>query len=125
MEHPDITIIVDRDIYFLQHYLVESLSRCTSKLTIVVLQNSPTLTKVTEEWKKKQLVDQWEIICSKDTQRTDLDIKKQIDGKIKITFKSEHYEKMEERFNSLSNNEDETKESKMKSLAKNLIAQNR
>ena len=125
LEHPDITIIVDRDIYFLQHYLVESLSRCTSKLTIVVLQNSPTLTKVTEEWKKKQLVDQWEIICSKDTQRTDLDIKKQKDGKIKITFKSEHYEKMEERFNSLSNNEDETKESKMKSLAKNLIAQNR
>ena len=125
LEHPEITIIVDRDIYFLQHYLVESLSRCTSKLTIVVLQNSPTLTKVTEEWKKKQLVDQWEIICSKDTQRTDLDIKKQKDGKIKITFKSEHYEKMEERFNSLSNNEDETKESKMKSLAKNLIAQNR
>ena len=70
VEHPEITIIADRDIYFLQHYLVESLARCTSKLTVVVLQNSTTLTKVLEEWKKNQLVDQWKIICSKDTQRT-------------------------------------------------------
>ena len=49
LEHPEITIIVDRDIYFLQHYLVESIARCTSKLSVVVLQNSTTLTKVTEE----------------------------------------------------------------------------
>ena len=77
LEHPEITIIVDRDIYFLQHYLVESLARCTSKLTVVVLQKSTTLTKVLEEWKKNQLVDHWKIICSKDTQRTDLDVKKQ------------------------------------------------
>ena len=98
LEHPDITIIVDRDIYFLQHYLVESLARCTSKLTVVVLQKSTTLTKVLEEWKKSQLVDHWKIICSKDTQRTDLDVKKQKNGKIEVTFESEHYEKMEERF---------------------------
>ena len=49
LEHPEIIIIVDRDIYFLQHYLVESIARCTSKLSVVVLQNSTTLTKVTEE----------------------------------------------------------------------------
>ena len=98
LEHPEITIIVDRDIYFLEHYLVESLARCTSKLTVVVLQKSTTLTKVLEEWKKNQLVDHWKIICSKDTQRTDLDVKKQKNGKIEVTFESEHYEKMEERF---------------------------
>ena len=124
LEHPEITIIVDRDIYFLQHYLVESLARCTSKLTVVVLQNSTTLTKVLEEWKKIS----WSINGKSFVARIHkehLDIKKQKNGKIEVTFESEHYEKMEERFNSLPNNEDETKESKMKSLAKNLIAQNR
>ena len=126
LEHPDITIIVDRDIYFLQHYLVESLARCTSKLTIVVLQNSATLTKVTEEWKKNQLVDQWKIICSKDTQRKDFDIKKKKDSKIiEVTFKSGYCGKMEDIFSGFSNKEDEINESKMKSHAKNLIEQNR
>ena len=126
LEHPDITIIVDRDIYFLQHYLVESLARCTSKLTIVVLQNSATLTKVTEEWKKNQLVDQWKIICSKDTQRKDFDIKKKKDSKIiEVTFKSGYYRNMEDTFICFSNKEDEINESKMKSHAKNLIEQNR
>ena len=126
LEHPDITIIVDRDIYFLQHYLVESLARCTSKLTIVVLQNSATLTKVTEEWKKNQLVDQWKIICSKDTQRKDFDIKKKKDSKIiEVTFKSGYYRNMKDTFICFSNKEDEINESKMKSHAKNLIEQNR
>ena len=128
LEHPEITIILDRDIYFLQHYLVESLARCTSKLTVVVTQNSTTLTKVTEEWKKNQLVDQWEITCSKgkDTQKYFFDIKKEKDGKIiKVTFKSEHYQKMEERFNDLSNNKDEINESRIKFIAKNSIEQSR
>ena len=126
LEHPDITIIVDRDIYFLQHYLVESLARCTSKLTIVVLQNSATLTKVTEEWKKNQLVDQWKIICSKDTQRKDFDIEEMKDSKIiEVTFKSGYCGKMEDIFSGFSNKEDEINESKMKSHAKNLIEQNR
>ena len=111
LEHSEITVIVYRDIYFLQPYLAESLTRCTSKLT-VVLQNSTTLTKITEEWKKSQLVDQWKVICSKDLQRNDFNIKKRKDD-------SEHYGKMEERFNDLLNNEDEVKESKMKSFAKN------
>ena len=56
VEHRDIEHrIVDRNIYFLQHYLVESLARCTSKITVVVLKNSTTLAKVTEEWKKKSI----------------------------------------------------------------------
>ena len=126
LEHPDITIIVDRDIYFLQHFLVEALARCTSKLTIVVLQNSATLTKVTEEWKKNELVDQWKIICSKDIQRKNFDIKKKKDSKIiEVTFKSGYCGKMEDIFSCFSNKEDEINESKMKSHAKNLIEQNR
>ena len=126
LEHLEITVIVDRDIYFLQPYLVESLSRCTSKLTIVVLQTSTTLTKITEEWKKNQLVDQWKVICSKDTQRRNFDIKKQDDDKIiEVTFKSEYYGIMEERFHDLLNHEDEVKESKRKSYAKNVIEQKR
>ena len=126
LEHPDITIIVDRDIYFLQHFLVEALARCTSKLTIVVLQNSAILTKVTEEWKKNELVDQWKIICSKDTQRKNFDIKKKKDSKIiEVTFKSGYCGKMEDIFSGFSNKEDEINESKMKSHAKNFIEQNR
>ena len=126
LEHPEIIVFLDRDIYFLQHYLVESFARCTSKLTVVVVQNSATLTKVTEEWKKNQLVNQWKTICNKDTQKKDFVIKKQkVDKIINVTFKEEYYVKLEERFNGLSTNKDETKESKMKSLAKNLIEQTR
>ena len=126
LEHPKITVVIDRDIYFLQHYLVESLARCTSKLTVVVLQNSKTLTKVTEEWKKNQLVNQWETICNKYTHKKDFIIEKQKDNKIiNVTFKEEYYEKLEERFNGLSTNKDVLKESKMKSFAKNVIEQTR
>ena len=118
LEHQKVTVYIDRDIYFLQHYLVESLSRCTSKLTVVVLQNSATLTKVTDEWKKKQLVNQWETICNKDTQKKNFVFKKQDDKVINGTFKFEYYGKLEEEFNALPTSKDE---SKMKSFAKNLL----
>ena len=124
LEHQRITVVIDRDIYYLQHYLVESLSRCTSKLRVVVLQNSATLTKVTDEWKKKQLVDQWKTICNKDTQKKKFVSKEQKDDKVingKVingTFKCEYYGKLEEIFNALPTSKDE---SKMKSFAKNLL----
>ena len=103
VEHCDIEHrIADRDIYFLQHYLVESLARCTSK------------------------INQWKIICSKNTQRKNFDIKKQEDDKIiEVAFKSEHYGKTEKRFDDLLNTEDEVKECKIKSFAKTVIEQNR
>ena len=119
LEHQRIIVVIDRDIYYLQHYLVESLSRCTSKLRVVVLQNSATLTKVTDEWKKKQLVDQWKTICNKDTQKKNFVSKEQKDDKvINGTFKCEYYGKLEEIFNALPTSKDE---SKMKSFAKNLL----
>ena len=126
-EHSKITVVIDRDIYFLQHYLVELLARCTSKLTIVVLQNSATLIKVTEDWKNKMLVSQWKTICNKEKEeRKDFVFKKQKDDNvINVNFKDECYRKLEKGFNGLSTNKDETNESKMKSFAKSLIEQKR
>ena len=60
LEHPLVTVLIDRDIHFVQHYLVEILARCTSKLDAVVVQNSTDLTKVTTAWKTESLVSQWE-----------------------------------------------------------------
>ena len=126
VEYPKVTVVIDRDIYFLQHYLAESLARCTSKLTIVVLQNSATLKNVTEEWKRSQLVNQWKTLCDKDTHTKKFVFKKQKDDKIiNVTFKDEYYGKLEDRFRGISANKDELKESKMKSYAKKIIEKTR
>ena len=126
LEHPKITVFIDRDIYFLQHYLVESLARCTSKLNVVVLKNSKTIIKVTNEWKNNQLVNQWKTICKNDTQRKKIIFKKQKKEKvITVTYQVEYYRKLEEKFNGLSTSKDETKESKMKPIAKIVLEQNR
>ena len=126
VEYPKVTVVIDRDIYFLQHYLAESLARCTSKLTIVVLQNSATLKNVTEEWKRSQLVNQWKTLCDKDTHKKNFVFKKQKDDKIiNVTFKDEYYGKLEDRFRGISANKDELKESKMKSYAKKIVEKTR
>ena len=126
LEHPKITVFIDRNIYFLQHYLVESLARCTSKLNVVVLKNSETIIKVTDQWKNNQLVNQWKTICKNDTQRKKIIFKKQKKEKvITVTYQVEYYGKLEEKFNGLSTSKDETKESKMKSIAKIVLEQNR
>ena len=123
LEHSNIIVFIDRNIYFLQHYLVEAVARCTSKLSIVVLQNSRALTKVTEDWKTNQLVSQCEIICNKDLKnKVNLTIDKSDNERIIATFKSEYCEKLEEKFNSISTNKDETK---MKIHAKKTIKQKR
>ena len=126
LEHPKITVFIDRNIYFLQHYLVESLARCTSKLNVVVLKNSETIIKVTDQWKNNQLVNQWKTICKNDTQRKNIIFKKQKKEKvITVTYQVEYYGKLEEKFNGLSTSKDETKESKMKPIAKIVLEQNR
>ena len=126
LEHPKITVFIDRNIYFLQHYLVESLARCTSKLNVVVLKNSETIIKVTDQWKNNQLVNQWKTICKNDTQRKKIIFKKQKKEKvITVTYQVEYYGKLEEKFNGLSTSKDETKESKMKPIAKIVLEQNR
>ena len=51
LEHPNFTVVIDRDIYYEQHYLVQTLVRCATGLYIVVLQNISTLKNVTAKWK--------------------------------------------------------------------------
>ena len=83
LEHSSVTIIIDQDIYSVQHYLVEAMARCTNKLNIVVLEESEALSKITAHWKEglngKQLVEPWkiqfkkgkkEVEYQKDTKRT-------------------------------------------------------
>ena len=108
LEYPRITVLIDRDIYFIQHFLVEALARCTSELEIIVLQNSSTLTKVIREWKAKKLVIQWKTeIFKKEILRKDYKIN--IDAEhniVKATFKSEYYKKLEEAFKLDYHNDD-------------------
>ena len=108
LEYPRITVLIDRDIYFVQHYLVETLARCTSELYIIVLKNSSTLTKVVTEWKMKKLVIQWKTeIFKKDTLRKDCKI--EIDAEhntISTTFKTGYYNKLVEASGLYSNDDD-------------------
>ena len=65
LENPAVTIVVDHDIYSLQHYLVEAMARCTTKLAVVVLERSPSLSGIIKKWMDgengKQLIDHWKI----------------------------------------------------------------
>ena len=73
LESPTVTIVVDHDIYSVQHYLVEAMARCTSKLAIVVLERSHTLSGIVKKWMDgvngKQLVDHWTIEMVMEEQR--------------------------------------------------------
>ena len=66
LEHPKITVVIDRNIYYVQHYLVETVARCTTDLCIVVLQNSSTLKRIIAEWKSKHVTEQRNIEITKD-----------------------------------------------------------
>ena len=74
LEHSRITIIVDRDIYSLQHYLVECIGRCTTYLNIVLFGTNKTLNTITQKWKEgnkgNPLIRNWKIIASKDRQQS-------------------------------------------------------
>ena len=124
LEYPRITVLIDRDIYFVQHYLVEALARCTSELCIVVVENSSTLAKVITEWKTKKLVIQWKTeIFKKDTIRKNYEIHVDTkDATINTTFTTKYYQKLEEAFK-LSVNNDETFASNTKHTAKKIIGQ--
>ena len=65
LEHSNVTVIIDHDIYSVQHYLVEAMARCTSKLNIVVLERSDAVSKIIAQWKDglngQQLLNQWKV----------------------------------------------------------------
>ena len=102
LEHPKVTVVIDCDIYYVQHYLVETLARCTSDLCVVVLQKTSTMTKVTTEWKTKQAIQQWEIKISGDiSQEEDFEIEFTRGTNTKIInakFRSEYYKKLEKEY---------------------------
>ena len=100
LEYSRVTVLIDCDIYFEQHYLVEMLARCTSQLLVVVLQNSLALDCVIKKWKTKDLVYQWKTeISLRDNQIKDYeffhdDKQKIVQGK----FRSKYYNRLEEDF---------------------------
>ena len=122
LEHPIITILIDRDIYYLQHYLVEMIARCTSELYIILL-NSTILTKVTTEWKNKGLVNQWKTkIFQKDIQRENCVVDEDKNQNIiTATFKSEYYKTLKEAWNGLSASGDKNIATSIEQRAKETI----
>ena len=73
LESPAVTIVIDRDIYSRQHYLVEAMTRCTSKLAVVVLEKSNTLSRITDKWiarhKTEPLIDHWKLEMMKERKK--------------------------------------------------------
>ena len=128
LEHPGITILIDRNIYFVQHYLVEMIARCTSELYIVVLQNCESLKTVTDVWKNK-LVDQCKtevINCPHERNSVHFDIETEYPNIIRGIFSCKKYKELEEAFRKFpSNSEDEANAVKMKRIAKEVIDKKR
>ena len=124
LEHPKTTVVIDCDIYYVQHYLVETFGRCTSDLCVVVSQNASTMTKVTTEWKTKQAIQQWEIKISEDvSQGEDLELEFTRSTNTEIInakFRSEYYKKLEKEFSELVT-KDQTYESKKELEARKII----
>ena len=99
LEHPKITVVVDRDIYYMQHYLVETIARCTTDLCVVVLQNSSTLKGIISEWKNKQVTEQRNIEITKDAAEIEnfkTELKSTKNGNIiNANLSFEYYQKLE------------------------------
>ena len=104
LEYPRITVLIDRDIYFQQHYLVEMLTRCTSQLFVVALKNSPALTNVLEKWKNEELVNQWKTkISTKKNQTKDIEFSWDDEQRIiNGTIRPKYYDNLEKAFKSSS-----------------------
>ena len=127
LEHSIITVLIDRDIYHLQHYLVEMIARCTSELYIVVLQSNEALKPVTDVWNSNRLVDQCKTDTTKDfSERTSLLIQDdEYPEIIRGIFSSEKYEKLEKAFKDSSTSEDEVIAAAMERMAMEVIDKKR
>ena len=106
LEYPKITVVLDRDIYYVQHYLVETLARCTTDLCVVVLKTSSTLKEVTAEWKSKQVIEQWNVKIATDVAegenfKTELKSNRNCNI-VNATFNFEYYKKLEKEFEELA-----------------------
>ena len=107
LEFARVTVLIDRDIYFVQHYLVETLARCTTKLSVVVLPEISALDNVIKKWKAKELLNQWKTkIVSKKNQTKHYEFQFNHEEKIAYgKFKFDYYERLEKEFNLPSKNE--------------------
>ena len=126
LEHPKITVVIDRDIYYVQHYLVETLARCTSDLYVVVLQNSAILAEVIAKWKSNKAIRAFEIKISKDiSQRENFEFQFTRRANTEIImakFRGEYCKTLGEKFTKLIT-EHKSFEPKEKDEAKKIIEQ--
>ena len=103
LEHSNVTVYIDQDMYNMQHYLVEVMARCTNKLSIVVLRKSDALSKIIRHWEseseEKQLIDHWKAQEStKGRKIDDYDVNENL-RLIQINCSSKKHEKMRKIFN--------------------------
>ena len=105
LEHQNITVVIDRDINYVQHYLVETLAICTTYLCVVVLKNSSKLKKITAEWKSQQVIEHWSVKISENAAEGENFITKLKNIKtrnvINTKFSFEYYKKLEKQFEEL------------------------
>ena len=83
LEHSNVTIIIDHDVYSVQHYLVEAVARCTNKLNVIILERSDAVSKITTLWKDglngQKLIEQCKVqksVSRNDSSRNDEEIRK-------------------------------------------------
>ena len=89
----------------MQHYLVETIARCTTDLCVVVLQNSSTLKGIIAEWKSKQVTEQRNIVITKDAAEIEnfkTELKSTKNGNIiNANLSFEYYQKLEKEYEEL------------------------
>ena len=121
LEHSRITIIIDRDMYSLQHFLVEVIARCATYLNIVLLGGSKALNVIMQKWKQevrgKLLIERREIILSKDRKQSK-DSSTQKNEEITIDTLSQEYKNLEQKFEKLLPHKNKGEDLKSKQEAK-------
>ena len=112
LEHSRITILVDRNIYSLQHYLVECIARCTTYLSVILLGNHSNLNSIIQKWREgiggKPLIEIRQIIVNKERkQPKNVDTREK--ERIIIDTFSHEYQTLQQTFNrpSFKNNIEE------------------
>ena len=86
LENSRITVVINRDIYFLQHYVVEAIARCTSQLDMIVMEKIESLTAIIEKWKSGfcdvALIEPWKVMISEDKEQNRKDFIKDENEKL-------------------------------------------
>ena len=112
LEHSRITILVDRNIYSLQHYLVECIARCTTYLSVILLGNHSNLNSIIQKWREgiggKPLIEIRQIILKKERKQPKNADTRENERIIIDTF-SHEYQTLQQTFNrpSFQNNIEE------------------